>query len=382
MKKIFTILILSSIQLFAQCPTDYADNTADIQWVDNGGILIDGQCPPNTGASLTGRADIVFAFNNARTVENGQIGTTIPANMTVTDLAADDNAWDNKSSSEKALILMNLERVARGIPPFQEVDANVVNVAQSYADYLRTNNQFEHNLDCNNGSSGTNACNAIVRMEENAAIKTHQQAACRFENLAAVFAPSMDCAPLFLEQAIYSWIYNDTGQGNGHRKACFYNIPIANDDYSTAGAEGQIGIGVSIGLYQGAAYGIVMVFNFFDPDASYNPALPVELTAFTANLNSNKVELLWQTATEVNNYGFDVERQKKEVSSQNSVWEKLAFVEGHGNSNSPKSYSFTDNTSNASGKFLYRLKQIDIDGTFEYSDAVEINLGAPKRILS
>ncbi|MCB0747816.1 MAG: hypothetical protein KDC90_10180, partial [Ignavibacteriae bacterium] len=138
MKKIFTILILFSIQLFAQCPPDYTDNTADIQWVDNGGILIDGQCPPNTGASLTGRADIVAAFNNARTVENGQIGTTIPANMTVADLAADDNAWDNKSNSEKALILMNLERVARGIPPFQEVDANVVNVAQSYADYLRT----------------------------------------------------------------------------------------------------------------------------------------------------------------------------------------------------------------------------------------------------
>ncbi len=58
-------------------------------------------------------------------------------------------------------------------------------------------------------------------------------------------------------------------------------------------------------------------------------------------------------------------------------WETLAFVEGHGNSNSPKYYSFTDKSIEASGKYLYRLKQIDIDGTFEYSDEVEINLGSP-----
>jgi hypothetical protein len=99
-------------------------------------------------------------------------------------------------------------------------------------------------------------------------------------------------------------------------------------------------------------------------------ALPVELTTFTASISNNSVKLLWETETEVNNFGFDVERKNQE-------WEKIGFEEGHGNSNSPKYYSFTDKSIEASGKYLYRLKQVDIDGTFEYSDEVEISLGSP-----
>ena len=56
------------------------------------------------------------------------------------------------------------------------------------------------------------------------------------------------------------------------------------------------------------------------------------------------------------------------------IWEKVTFIEGHGNSNSPKLYSFTDKNLVGGSKFMYRLKQIDIDGTFEYSDAVEIEV--------
>lgn len=110
----------------------------------------------------------------------------------------------------------------------------------------------------------------------------------------------------------------------------------------------------------------------------YTP-LPVELTTFSASIKEQSVELNWETATEVNNYGFDVERQiLKQV--QNDSWEKIAFVNGHGNSNSPKYYSFTDSKIKVTGTALYRLKQIDIDGTYEYSDVVEANLGAPNKI--
>ena len=55
----------------------------------------------------------------------------------------------------------------------------------------------------------------------------------------------------------------------------------------------------------------------------------------------------------------------------------IAFVQGHGNSNSPKYYSYSDKSINLSGKYLYRLKQIDIDGSYEYSDQVEVDLGLP-----
>ncbi len=98
-----------------------------------------------------------------------------------------------------------------------------------------------------------------------------------------------------------------------------------------------------------------------------NP-LPVELTTFVGNYNGNSVELIWETATEVNNYGFEIERKK----SDQSEWESIEFISGHGNSNSAKQYSFTDNNLYGSEKFYYRLKQIDIDGTFEYSSIVEI----------
>ncbi|MBK9097327.1 MAG: T9SS type A sorting domain-containing protein [bacterium] len=98
--------------------------------------------------------------------------------------------------------------------------------------------------------------------------------------------------------------------------------------------------------------------------------LPVELTSFTSKYLHDKVQLNWVTKTEVNNYGFNVERRINE-----GEWNSIGFVEGHGNSNSPKEYSYIDKDLFAGGsKFHYRLKQVDTDGTFEYSDVVEVEV--------
>ena len=107
---------------------------------------------------------------------------------------------------------------------------------------------------------------------------------------------------------------------------------------------------------------------------STNPALPVELSSFTAKVNVKKVILEWSTETEVNNYGFDVERSSTSLGMN---WETIGFAEGFGNSNSPKHYSFIDNNIDQSGKYFYRLKQIDNDGTYEYSDVVSVEVGVP-----
>jgi len=118
--------------------------------------------------------------------------------------------------------------------------------------------------------------------------------------------------------------------------------------------------------------------NYPDLRSNSNSALPVELTSFTANVNENEVTLNWQTATELNNYGFQVERQiLKQVQNDESIWEKVGFVEGHGNSNSQKDYTFTDNllNLNLSLNLNYRLKQIDFDGNYEYSDEITVELG-------
>ena len=122
-------------------------------------------------------------------------------------------------------------------------------------------------------------------------------------------------------------------------------------------------------------------------------ALPVELSSFSASVVGNAVKLNWKTETEVNNYGFDIERSLPQPLPKegafgtplplgkgqgDGLWTKIGFVNGNGNSNSPKSYSFEDK-SVLSGKYSYRLKQIDNDGQFEYSKTIEVDLGAPKK---
>ena len=109
-------------------------------------------------------------------------------------------------------------------------------------------------------------------------------------------------------------------------------------------------------------------------------ALPVELAFFTAKLSGNNVELRWRTETEVNNYGFEIEREahlNPTGGRNNGEWETIGFVEGNGNSNSPKYYNYLDSDIGESGKYYYRLKQIDNDGTYEYSDITEVDVGTP-----
>ena len=103
---------------------------------------------------------------------------------------------------------------------------------------------------------------------------------------------------------------------------------------------------------------------------SSSVALPVELTSFTAEIAVKSVELKWNTATETNNYGFEIQRSAVSPQQSDNMWSKIGFVEGNGTTNAPKSYFFTDKS--ASGKTSYRLKQIDRDGKFEYSQTVEI----------
>jgi hypothetical protein len=123
----------------------------------------------------------------------------------------------------------------------------------------------------------------------------------------------------------------------------------------------------------------IFLDNFEYSNQIENP-LPVELTSFTGFVNNDNIMLSWATATEVNNYGFEIERNtplnplsRGEVED---VWEKIGFVNGNGNSNSPKSYSFVDDDVSA-GSYLYRLKQIDNDGKFEYSKTVEVLIIKP-----
>ena len=99
--------------------------------------------------------------------------------------------------------------------------------------------------------------------------------------------------------------------------------------------------------------------------------IPVELTSFIANVNQNSVRLEWSTASELNNSGFEVER-----SLAGSEYKVIGFVEGKGTTTEIQNYSFTD-VRLAAGKYSYRLKQIDFDGTVSYSPVVEVDVTQP-----
>jgi hypothetical protein len=112
----------------------------------------------------------------------------------------------------------------------------------------------------------------------------------------------------------------------------------------------------------------------------YNAVTPVELISFTTNVNDNTVILNWITATEINNQGFEVERQvgSRQLAVGNppngeASWEKIGYVTGFGTTTEPKSYSFADNQL-TTGNYTYRLKQIDFDGSYEYSNEVSVKV--------
>jgi hypothetical protein len=98
--------------------------------------------------------------------------------------------------------------------------------------------------------------------------------------------------------------------------------------------------------------------------------VPVELTSFTGEWNGTSVNLKWETASELNNYGFEIERK----AGRSSDWNTIGFVNGNGTRQSDSYYTFSDSRINNSGTYYYRLKQIDFDGTCKYSPVVEINV--------
>ncbi len=101
---------------------------------------------------------------------------------------------------------------------------------------------------------------------------------------------------------------------------------------------------------------------FIDPTT-----IPVELVLFNAENIRDGVLLEWETATELNNLGFEIQR-----STEGIEFFTVGFVSGHGTTTEQKNYSYADRDLD-NGKYFYRLKQVDYDGSFEYSDVVEID---------
>jgi hypothetical protein len=108
---------------------------------------------------------------------------------------------------------------------------------------------------------------------------------------------------------------------------------------------------------------------------------PVEIVSFNSSTIQKDVNLSWSTSTELNNSGFEIQRavQSGKLKVESELWSRIGFVSGGGTTNEPREYSFTDRNLET-GKYKYRLKQIDFNGNFEYFELAEVvSIGIPDK---
>jgi len=165
-----------------------------------------------------------------------------------------------------------------------------------------------------------------------------------------------------------STIRTDSINGNYHRMLA---PGVYSFQFSAEGHYPKTINNVIVNNFQTTVLNVELIPNF----------IPVELVSFTVNVVGQEVQLDWQTATEKNNQGFEIERTSPIPSSYQGEgvpplrdgrsWEMIGYVAGYGTTTEPKSYSFTDENVNP-GSYEYRLKQIDFDGSCTYSDIIEV----------
>ncbi len=161
---------------------------------------------------------------------------------------------------------------------------------------------------------------------------------------------------------------NDDGTANPNTRNSFYRL--APDGTPTKLASlGQFGAGITSADYEGVACLLDGV-----------GVLPVELTSFDALVDGDAVQLAWTTASETNNAGFEVHLHNLPSAIGNLPWQVLGFVDGHGTTEQAQGYGYRVEGL-APGRYAFRLKQIDYDGSFAYSPAVEVSVALPQAFL-
>lgn len=136
-----------------------------------------------------------------------------------------------------------------------------------------------------------------------------------------------------------------------------YSQVTSNISYST-GTSVDVGIGADI-----CSDEIIIDGTFSGNGTICSGTLPVSISSFNFSVNKRDVTLIWVTEWELNNKGFDIER--KDGYGNNANWKKIAFINGNGTITEHKQYNFIDEKL-LTGKYKYRLKQLDYNGNYEY----------------
>lgn len=160
--------------------------------------------------------------------------------------------------------------------------------------------------------------------------------------------------------------FYDPGSGFTNRISATINGGVTVNS-TTYNSSTQVTLNVStVGATTGAK--TVTITNpdgqFVSSSVIFDVPLPVLLSSFTYSLDKRDVTLNWSTSEEVNNKGFDIERQLISIKGEAGEWAKIGFVQGHGNSNNQNYYEYVD-LKLITGKYNYRLKQTDFNGNYE-----------------
>lgn len=171
--------------------------------------------------------------------------------------------------------------------------------------------------------------------------------------------------------------YTGPGTSNAYRLFCFEDTPFPGftvyqwkiaqtSSPNDAVYFGPIEFGASIPYTDSSNGGWNATDNSHNPSPENAAILPVELTNFSGELLNKSIALQWQTVLETNNEGFEIERSK-----DGRAWDYLDFVNGQGESNEIINYEFLDQRPVA-GQNYYRLRQLDFDGQFSYSNVISV----------
>jgi len=277
---VFFIAVLSFTSVEVAQADSPPNLDMDIPWTDSGGAF--DVLAGRFDATFDGVEDTISAFNHARRQEEIQLGLT-SGQLGTFDLPS-QALWNAFSDAEKALFIMNQERVDRAVMlpnvigrPLEGLEENISRISQSYAQYLVDTDNFDHLAD-GIGPAG--------RIDNDTFLGECHEFLSRSENLSAFW--SSDQTPLYLERSFYNWLYANSNGAWKHREAVLLqDLALGSDNPLTGfkdnvglvGREGFIGLGVihsaDYDPYGANAEGIgtIVVLNLFDP-ASDNPNCP------------------------------------------------------------------------------------------------------------
>ncbi|NNE34946.1 MAG: T9SS type A sorting domain-containing protein, partial [Rhodothermales bacterium] len=163
--------------------------------------------------------------------------------------------------------------------------------------------------------------------------------------------------------------------GTGVQTICYSSFSVASGtgaDFANVGAV-QFDTGVGFVAAQDWDIGQLQYVN------SGSCGLPVELTSFDAVVNGNDVLLSWQTSSERSALGFGVERRSVSSDDAND-WSEAAFVLAAGESSELRDYTLSIEALPA-GEYAFRLRFVDVDGSFEYSETIEVDIEHPDNFV-